>query len=153
MGQSRKLLDRGFFPAAEACLGGCGHRFRTKNEKQVEKGGSKVDYVGLVGDKPVVLIEAKSPTVMKRMADSLPEGVLRLKWGREQLLVPKVLQKVSTRVLGCNTDFDDSCNFIGRFISRSEKDGMAFSHVPQLLDRLSSHQRRRQTFSRLFAKL
>src|SRR6266702_3283296 len=137
------LLDKGFLLAAALCLRIYGrYRFHT-TEEHVEPGtSSEVDYLGLVGDKRVVLLEAKSPSVMKMVGDSLPTDAFTLEWARNQSLVPKVLLKVSTRVPRCNTNSDDSCTCIGRFVSGSEGDGMAVPYVPQLLDRLSSHQRR-----------
>ena len=137
------MLDKGFFLAVNACLNTYGeYFFRTAKEDYVEGGRSKVDYVGLVDDERKVLAEAKSPSVMKMVCDLLPARGIELKWVRHQSLVPKVLEKVSTQVLSCNTNFEETCNCIGRFISGSEKDGMAVPYVPQLLDRLSSRQRR-----------
>ena len=119
-----------------------GYCFCTTRE-HVEQGCSKVDYAGLVDDKSVVLAEAEPPLVMKMMGDMLPARGFELKWVRNQSLVPKILQKVSTRVLRCNTGFDGSrTNCIGRFISGSGGDGSAVLYVPQLLDRLSSRHRR-----------
>jgi len=142
LGQSRTLLNKGFFRTANFCLrlyGG--YRFRTTTEAHVEGGHSKVDYVGSVGGEPVVFIEVNSPSVMKVVGDFLPPRAFKLKWLRDQPLVLKIFQKVKTPVLRCNTDFDNSCKYIGCFISGPEEDGMALPYVPQLLDRLPSHQR------------
>ncbi len=95
------------------------------------------------GRQAIALAEAKSPSVMKMVDDLLLARRFELKWVRNQSLVPKILQKVSTRVLRCNTGFDGSrTNCIGRFISGSGGDGSAVLYVPQLLDRLSSRHRR-----------
>jgi len=132
------LLDKRFFSAANACLNTYGeYIFRTAKEDG-KGGNSKVDYVGLVDDERSVLAEAKSPSVMKIVGGMLPARGIELKWVRNQSLVPNILQEVSTRVLSCNTKFKETCNCIDRFISGSEKDGMAVPCVPQLLDRLSS---------------
>jgi hypothetical protein len=68
--------------------------FRTVEEDVV--GGSKVDYVGLVGNEPKALCEAKSPSVMKKISILLPPRGIELKWVRGQTLAPKILAKVST---------------------------------------------------------
>jgi hypothetical protein len=66
------LLDKGFFKATRKCLGECGpYRFKTAKEQSVEGGSSKIDYDALVNDESMVLVEAKSPSVMKKV------GVLR----------------------------------------------------------------------------
>ena len=61
-----------------------------------ERGGSKVDYFALVGNKPMGLCEATSPSVMKNVCGSLPPHGIDLKWVYDQPLVPKNLSKVST---------------------------------------------------------
>ena len=67
-------------------------------EHLANKGGSRVDYVALVDNEPIGLCEAKSPSVMKNVRDSLPPhgGGSELKWVQGQPLVPKILSKVST---------------------------------------------------------
>ncbi|KAI9464522.1 hypothetical protein BJY52DRAFT_1145192 [Lactarius psammicola] len=93
--QSRALLDKGCLPAANVCLDLCGgHRFQTIRE-HVEQGRCKVDYLELVDDKPVVLVEAQPPLVMKMADDLLPARGFELKWIRNQPLVPKILQKAA----------------------------------------------------------
>lgn len=99
-------------------------------EHAVTRGHSKVDYLGSLGEKPVVLVEAKSPTVMMRMGELLPTHGISLKWVTEEPLVPRVFQKVGTRVFKCNTNFDDSRNCIGRSLSGPEENGVALPHVP-----------------------
>jgi hypothetical protein len=95
LGQSRKLLNKGFFVAVGKCLWVFDQsEFGTDEEHVV--GGSKVDYVGLVDNEPKTLCEAKSPSVMKKISSSLPPRGIELKWVRGQSLVPKILTKVST---------------------------------------------------------
>jgi hypothetical protein len=144
------LLDKGFFGAADLCLDLYdGYRFILAEEHQVDGARSKVDYRGSIGEGSV-LVEAKSPSVMKVLGESLPLHGFQLKWAPNQPLSPKILQKVSMRVLRYNTYFDDSCN-IGRSISGSEGDGMVVLDMPQPLGRLSSCQNGWNHFSRLFA--
>jgi hypothetical protein len=95
----------------------------------------------LADDERSVLVEAESPTIMKKVSELLPPHGIELKWVRGQSVVPTILQKVSTRILSYNTNSEKTGNCIGRFVSRSEKDGMAVPYVPQLLDHLSSRQR------------
>jgi len=95
LGQSRKLLDKGFFAAVGKCLWVFDRsEFGTVEEHVV--GDSKVDYVGLVDDEPKVLCEAKSPSVVKKVSISLPPCGIELKWVRRQTLVPKIHTKMST---------------------------------------------------------
>jgi len=73
LGQSRKLLDKGFFAAIGKCLWVFDRsEFRTVEEQVV--GGSKVDYVGLVDGEPKALCETKSPSAVKKVSISLPPG-------------------------------------------------------------------------------
>jgi hypothetical protein len=60
----------------------------------------------MLGQKPVVLVEAKSPSVMKRMGESLPAHGIKLNWEANETLALKNVQKVSTRILKCNANFD-----------------------------------------------
>ena len=95
MVQSRWLLDKGFFEATRRCLGECGpYRFKTTKEHSVEGGSSAVDYDALVNDESKVLLEAKSPSVMKKAGELLPPRGIELKWVCGQSLVPKILSKV-----------------------------------------------------------
>lgn len=155
LGQSRTLLDKGLFTATQVCLDMFGeYVFRTAKEEHVEGGTSKVDYVGMVDDERKVLTEAKSPSVMKALGDSLPAHGIKLEWVTRQSLESKILHKVSIRILSYNPNFEETCNCIGRFVSGSEKDGMAVPYMPQLLDCLSSRQRSRsQAFSCLLANV
>ena len=65
-------------------------------EHSAKEGNSKVDYVALVDNKPMGLCEAKSPSFMKNVCDSLPQHGIELKWVHGQGLVQKILAKVST---------------------------------------------------------
>ena len=67
-------------------------------EHKASEGLSKVDYLGVLGEKPVVLVEAKSPTVMKVLGESLPPHGITLKWLAGETLVPRIFQKVGIRV-------------------------------------------------------
>jgi hypothetical protein len=75
------LLDKGFLVAARKCFWEYdGSRFTTTVEHVTERGSSKVDYVHWLGNVPMVLCEAKSPSVMKNVCSSLPSHGFRLKW-------------------------------------------------------------------------
>ena len=134
------MLQTGVFNAAHACLFEYGHhRFHSDEENYSEGGTSKVDYVLLVGDDKPALCEVKSPSVMHRVGELLPERGIELTWCRGQSLIPKIFTKVSTpSPISYNTGFKKIC--IGRFVSRSETHGMVVSYLPQLLDRVSSCQ-------------
>jgi hypothetical protein len=94
------LLDKGIFVATGKCLWEYEQsRFRTTQEHLAERGGSKVDYVVLVDREPKGLVEAKSPSVMKKVGDLLPSHGIELRWVRGQPLVAKILAKVSTLFL------------------------------------------------------
>ncbi|KAH9014668.1 hypothetical protein EDB85DRAFT_2213586 [Lactarius pseudohatsudake] len=109
--ESRGILNNGIFPATTFCLGAYGGYRFTRILEHVEQGlSSKVDYLGMVDDKRVVLVEAESPSVMKAVGSSLPEDTVELDRTPGGDLVSKVLLK----------------------------DGMAIPYVPQQLDRLPS---------------
>ena len=100
------MLDKGFFVAARKCLWEYDLSiFETTKENVVEGATSKVDYVVLVDNKPKGLCEVKSPSVMKKVGNSLPPHGIELKWVRGQPLVPKILAKVSTLFLLVTTPF------------------------------------------------
>ena len=82
----------GFIKSASRCLAVCGLRkFRTRNdEESVEGGSSKVDYSLLVDNKHGALIEAKSPSVMKKVGELLPSWGIELNWLPNQSLIPKI---------------------------------------------------------------
>ncbi|KAH9050748.1 hypothetical protein EDB84DRAFT_1258875 [Lactarius hengduanensis] len=95
--ETRTLLDKGFFRTAGFCLGAYGgYCFHTMKEASAQGGDrSKVDYVGLVDDEPVILVEAKSPSIMKAVGDLLPPHGFKLKWLQNQPPVPKIFQKAA----------------------------------------------------------
>ena len=96
-GQTRKLLDKGFFFATSKCFWVYDQSiFETTSEHKAEKGGSVVDFLALVNKKPVGLCEAKTPSVMTQVCNSLPPHGIQLKSIRGQPLVPKILTMVST---------------------------------------------------------
>jgi hypothetical protein len=91
------LLDKGVLEALGDCLweyGGCD--FLVKREQVVDSGRSKVDYVIKVDGEDEALVEAKSPSVMKKVGKSLPPNGIELTWARGQPLAPKILAQVST---------------------------------------------------------
>ena len=90
------LLDKGFFEATRKCLEECGpYDFNIVTEQSAEGGSSKIDFVALVNGESKGLVEAKSPSVMKKVGELLPPHGIELKWDRGQSLVPKILLKVS----------------------------------------------------------
>ena len=106
------------------------HRFDADLESSVEGGASKVDYVLLVEDDKTVLCEAKSPSVMHKVGELLPERGIELKWFRGQSLIPKIFASVSTRSsISYNTGVNKKI-CVGRFVSRSEAHGMAVPYLP-----------------------
>ena len=136
MGQSRTLLDTGFLQATRKCLALCGpYRFKTVKEKSVEGGSSKVDYEALVNDILRVLLEAKSPSVMKIAGELLPPHGIELKWVCDQSLVPKLLSKVSA-LFYVHYNICFTAIYAGRIVPGLEKIGMVVFFLPQLLDRV-----------------
>ena len=113
--------------AAEGCLFTYGgHSFDADKENSVEGGSSKVDYVLLVDDDKQVLCELKSPSVMQRVGQLLPQHGIELMWFRGQSLIPKIFAKVSTpSSTSYNTGFKKIG--IGHFAYRPETSGMAVS--------------------------
>jgi hypothetical protein len=89
------LLDKGFLEAARRCIRIYNQHLVQKREHVVEGGNSKVDYLSLVDEKEVALIEAKSPSVMKKAGELLPQHGIRLTWVPGQSLLPRLLSKVS----------------------------------------------------------
>ena len=135
-------MNAGVLKAAAYCsqeISGDGAYFHP--EHKANEGLSKVGYLGTSGGKPVVLVEAKSPTVMKVMSESLPPHGITLKWLAGGALIPRIFQKVGTCVFKHEPNFDDSRNSIGRSLSGSEENGVALPHKPQSLDHLPSGQR------------
>ena len=75
-------------------------------EHSVEGCRSKVDYVLLVGDHKPALCEAKSPSVIHKVGELLPERGIKLTWESGQPLIPKKFAKVSTpSPISYNTGF------------------------------------------------
>ena len=134
LAQTRSLLDKGFFEAARRCLEECGpYHFNVDEEHSVKGGSSKVDYVALVNNRPKVLCEAKSPSVMKDVGKLLPPHGIELKWVTGQSLVPKILSNVSVLFpVGYNICFKTIS--ADRIVPGIEEDGMAVPYLPQLLD-------------------
>ena len=94
------MLDIGFFRAARICLSTYGdYNFRIKrgDHSKDREGHSGVDSISMVGDKPVVLIEGQSPSVMTTASKLLPVNGLRLTWARGQPFAAQLLQNVSAR--------------------------------------------------------
>ena len=95
------MLDKRFFSAASVYLHLCGEPHFTiiSIEYHTEEGCDNVDNVDNVGSvygKDIILVEVKLHLVVKMVGDSLPAREFKLKWLRNQPLVPKLLQKVST---------------------------------------------------------
>ncbi|KIL58963.1 hypothetical protein M378DRAFT_27259 [Amanita muscaria Koide BX008] len=89
---SRRLLDKGVLQALTPCLWVYGgYHFQNILEQVADGGSSKVDYVLQVNHEDEVLVEAKSPSVMKRVGELLPPRGIELTWARRQTLVPKIL--------------------------------------------------------------
>ncbi|KAH9005142.1 hypothetical protein EDB86DRAFT_3037426 [Lactarius hatsudake] len=131
--ESRTILDIGFFPAAAVCLRAYGrYRFK-KTSEHVERGLSKVNYLVTVDDKCVVLVEAKSPSVMKAVSDSLPEHTVKLDWTPGGDLVSRVLLKSALYLglremewlfLTCHNSW-----IVCRLVSDNDNPFLAFSRI------------------------
>ena len=98
LGQSRTLIDHGFFPAAESFLSlyDSKSRFNITRDTKSPGGRSKVDFVVWNDGKPCMLVEIKSATVIKAMNEELPAHGIKLEWARDLDLMPRVFQKVSS---------------------------------------------------------
>jgi hypothetical protein len=118
------------------------HRFKTSKEASVEGGRSKVDYVALVDNEDKLLCEARSPSVMKKFGELLPERGFELEWIPSSSVVRRILGKASTLCifLKLQCGFNRIC--VVRIVSGSETDGMAVSFLPQLLGCVPSRERR-----------
>ena len=64
-------------------------------EKVTDRGNSKIVYILQVDGEDKAVVEAKSPSVMKKIAQSLPQNGIELTWARGRPLAPKILTKVS----------------------------------------------------------
>lgn len=92
---------------------------------------SDYSYVGNLGGKTVILIEAKSPSIMKKMSESLPvHRRIKLNWGTDEPLTSRILQKVSTHVFKHNTNLDNQYNCIGCSLLGTQANGVALPHKP-----------------------
>ncbi|KAH9015000.1 hypothetical protein EDB84DRAFT_1277475, partial [Lactarius hengduanensis] len=88
------LLDKGFLQAASYCLNLYnGHKFVLRREDPV--GQDRVDFTGLVGNTPVVLVEAKSLSVMVMVCNLLLSCGIKLKWAPKRPLAENILQKAA----------------------------------------------------------
>jgi hypothetical protein len=152
LGQSRKLLDKGFFVAVRKCLAEYGgYRFETAVEDLVEGGSSKVDYVALADDRRMALCEAKSPSVMKKVGQLLPARGIELSWiPASQSLVRRILTKVGT-LFSINYNVGPNKICVVCVVSGPETDGMVVSFLPQLLDCMPSCERCQASFSCVLA--
>lgn len=65
------------------------------SEQSVKGCRSRVDYIALVDKEPKALVEAKSPSVMKKAGELLPPHGIELKWDHNPGLIPKILSKAS----------------------------------------------------------
>ena len=98
-------LSTGFLKAATSCLQQYNnYEMDIAREHSVEGGSSKVDYVVVADGEDRVLVEAKSPAVMKKLDEDLPAHGIKLKWLHNQSIAPKILQKVSRQILNYNTN-------------------------------------------------
>ncbi|KAH9175244.1 hypothetical protein EDB89DRAFT_347330 [Lactarius sanguifluus] len=122
--ESRMIMNRGFFPAAAVCLFAYGGYRFVNTVEHVELGLSKVDYLGTVDDKRVVLVEAKSPSVMKAVGDSLPEHTVELDWTPSGDLVSRVLLKMEWLFLTCHNSW-----IVCRLVSDNDNPFLAFSRI------------------------
>ncbi|KAH9179320.1 kinase-like domain-containing protein [Lactarius sanguifluus] len=136
--QSRMILNAGFFRAATFCLGAYGrHRF-TNTREHVERGLSKVDYLGMIDGKRIVLVEPKSPSVMKAVGDSLPTHAFKLNWAPGESLISKVLLNAALHLglremewlfLTCHNYW-----IICRLVSDDDNPFLAYSHICSIKD-------------------
>jgi hypothetical protein len=74
------------------------HVFQAALEHLDSVGGShsRIDYRVTLNKEPVVLVEVKSPSVMRHVCDNLPPDGIKLPWLRGLGPVPRIFQKVST---------------------------------------------------------
>ena len=104
------LLEDGVLKAVAFCLQAIswvnGALFKIATEGQ--------HYVGNLGGKSVILIEVKSPLIMKKMSESLlVHGCIKLDWGTDEPLASRILHKVSTHVFKHSTNLDHQHNCVG----------------------------------------
>jgi hypothetical protein len=97
LGQSKGLLFLGVFKAAAQCLGEYDQsEFEAVFEQKAEVAAkSIVDFHVQVNDKLVALVEAKSPTVMNKLGESLPQNPFKIRWtAGSSSLLSRVFSKV-----------------------------------------------------------
>jgi len=96
-GQSKRLLDFGVFEATRKCLRLFDQSsfFQVEAEQKIVGAGSIVDFHALVNDDIVAIVEAKSPKVMHKLGELLPQNAIEMKWmaGSTNLLF-KIFSKV-----------------------------------------------------------
>jgi len=81
LGQSKALLILGVSKAAAECLFEYDQsNFEMTLEQRVEGARSVVDFHALVDDKLAALVEAKSPTVMNKLGELLPQNAFKIRW-------------------------------------------------------------------------
>jgi hypothetical protein len=81
LGQSKALLILGVSTAAVACLFEYDQsNFEMTLEQRVEGVRSVVDFHTLVDDELVALVEMKSPTVMNKLGELLPQNAFNIRW-------------------------------------------------------------------------
>jgi hypothetical protein len=93
------LLNAGVLQSAALCFQTiCPGNFLHLVREPSAGGCSKVDYAVKLGEDEshVVLIEAKSPSVMMKMSEVLPRSTMTLRWMTEEPLAPEIFQKVNT---------------------------------------------------------
>ncbi|KAH9176767.1 hypothetical protein EDB89DRAFT_2112700 [Lactarius sanguifluus] len=140
--RSRRLLEDGCFKAANTFFAlfakySGGRRFNT-TEKHIERGLSKVDYLVVVNDKRVVLVEAKSPSVMKAVGSSLSDRSVELDWTPGGDLVSKVLPNAALYLGVRKTEwlFLTCHNYwiVCRLVNDDDKPFLAFSPMFSIED-------------------
>ncbi|KAF8351826.1 hypothetical protein F5887DRAFT_1068226 [Amanita rubescens] len=93
---SRKLLNTGVLNALADCLWIYdGYHFLAAMENVTDRGNSKIVYIPQVDGEDKALVEAKSPSVMKQIAQSLPQNGIELTWARGRPLAAKILTKAA----------------------------------------------------------
>jgi hypothetical protein len=88
------VVKHGCLPGRRKCLfvyGHGRHRFKADRENTVEGSSSKVDDILLVDDDRAAVCEAKSPSIIYKVGQVLPQRGIELKWFRGQSLIPKNL--------------------------------------------------------------
>jgi len=89
-------LTSGVFNAARKCLWIFDQStFRVLPEQRAEEGASIVDFHVLVNRNLVALVEAKSPRVMHKLDQLLPQNAVKIRWtSGSSNLVSRIFSKV-----------------------------------------------------------